>query len=420
MESLAAYFDRKHEELWVLNQCLRTPLDVVRPRSVVEIIGNKFRLTAALKAQHELDDWAFTETAWAHGRRRRSGPFEFSYDYQRADLDVQGPSFYTLDPGVGGAVIYTASGMAAISALLLASAHIFDKADILVLPGSYSETQEVIEGYARHLRPVTVKGVLGRTGDAAASRRILLLDSSAPADAFADALRSAIPALDLLIFDTTCFSAGSGRIRQVLRRAREWDVPVVMVRSHTKLDSLGVEYGRLGSAMFIARPDAAAPDPTPLSTEMRNAVRLLGSAAVPAHFPPYMGTPAYRELSRRRMAAVLRNSRRSQRYLASALADFAAQPHLAQGLYLPLAGNSPLDEEAARRIAAAISDDLSREGFAICHAGSFGFDFAATEWFCNRITSQYCVRIAVPDLPTELWDDLTKAIATWWSRHVGA
>ena len=65
MESLAAYFDRKHEELWVLNQCLRTPLDVVRPRSVVEIIGNKFRLTAALKAQHELDDWAFTETAWA-------------------------------------------------------------------------------------------------------------------------------------------------------------------------------------------------------------------------------------------------------------------------------------------------------------------------------------------------------------------
>ena len=51
-----------------------------------------------------------------------------------------------------------------------------------------------------------------------------------------------------------------------------------------------------------------------------------------------------------------------------------------------------------------MSDELSQAGFPIRHAGSFGFDFAATEWFHDLTTDCYSVRIAVPDLPTALWD----------------
>ena len=49
--------------------------------------------------------------------------------------------------------------------------------------------------------------------------------------------------------------------------------------------------------------------------------------------------------------------------------------------------------------------------------GSFGFDFAATEWFRNPTTDRYSVRVAVPDLPTPFWDELTEAIARWWLTH---
>ncbi len=105
--------------------------------------------------------------------------------------------------------------MAAISALLLASAEIIGKADILVLPGSYGETQELIAGFVPHLRLVTLRLPLDDELARAGSPRVLLLDSCVSAGAFEAALRCDGSALDLLIFDTTCFAGRSGRIRRV-------------------------------------------------------------------------------------------------------------------------------------------------------------------------------------------------------------
>jgi len=135
-----------------------------------------------------------------------------------------------------------------------------------------------------------------------------LLDSSVSNDAFEGVLRSDGSTLDLLIFDTTCFAGRSGRIRRVLGWARSCGLPVVMVRSHTKLDSLGAEYGRLGSAAFVTWSGEGHSIDERLAEEARNAVRLLGGAALPAHFPPYVGTAAYWTLTKRRVAAILRGS----------------------------------------------------------------------------------------------------------------
>jgi hypothetical protein len=421
METTEAYFARKHEELGLLNECLRTPRSLTPPRSVAEVVRHKFQLTAALKAEHALNDWTATETAWADPVSHHSGPFEFSYDYQRADLDVRGPSFYAAEEATSE-TLYTISGMAAISALLLATARVTGTADILLLPGSYGETQELIDGYARHLLQVTLpQSPQDTIAQPTRSTRLMLLDSSAPASAFEATLRCANPAIDLLIFDTTCFSAGSGRIRRVLAWARRWSLPVVMVRSHNKLDSLSAEYGRLGSLVFVEwKAHSSAPGRSKikdLPVETRNAVRLLGGAALPAHFPPYVGIPRYRELTNKRVAAILRNSRHASRYFAATLRGLTDELNFAHGLYVTLDGGQALDEAAARQAAAALSHDLGEKGFPIRHAGSFGFDFAASEWFHNATTGRYSVRIAVPDLPSEIWDELSAAIAEWWSAH---
>lgn len=421
MESIEAYLERKHREIGLLNDCLKSPRRLPCPRSVDEVVKTKFQLTAMLHAEHALQDWKSTETAWSASACPTSGPFAFSYDYQRADLSVSGPSFYELGPGCSSETIYAASGMAAISTLLLASAPIFAKADILVLPGSYGETLELIERFVPNLRVITLRLPLLDAFARAGMSRILLLDSCVSSGAFEAVLHCDGSALDLLVFDTTCFAGRSGRIRRVLRWAQRCEIPVVMVRSHNKLDSLGAEYGRLGSAVFVgwseqgAKPGRSTVER--LAEETRNAVRLLGGASLPAHFPPYVGSEAYWTLTKRRVAAILRNGRHATRLFARELASLSAELHFTHSLYVTLRAGRPLDEASARQAAEALSRDLSRKGYPIRHAGSFGFDFAATEWFHDATTDQYSVRIAVPDLPTVLWNDLAAAIAKWWTSN---
>jgi hypothetical protein len=416
METLETYLQRKERELGLLNACLNTCLSLQRPTSPGEVIKQKFQIASALKAEYALEDWALTETAWAHPGRMKAGPFEFSYDYQRADLEVRGPSFYAFANPILNDTIYTSSGMSAISALLFGSKAIMSSADILVLPGSYGETLEFIESYAHDLRIVQLNDTGIDITRVSNRPRILLMDSCATATTFEHALRLT-PKLDLVVFDTTCFSSGSRRIGRVVSWARRGGSPIVLVRSHTKLDSLGLEYGRLGSAVFIDPKDPVANRHreflNALSSEMRKAIRLFGGAALPAHFPPYVGSEMYRVLTDYRVASILRNSRRTSRYFADVLGA-TSHSRFAHGLYLTLAPKTLVDELQAKNIAEDLSSDLSRIGLPLRHAGSFGFDFGATEWFHDSITDRYLVRIAVPDMPTRLWDEVAVAIAQWW------
>lgn len=217
MESVEQYLLRKHEELKLLNSVIARPIIDRRPRSVEEVIEQKFHLAAALKAEHELHDWAFTETAWTHARRPKSGPFTFTYDYQRADLQVQGPSFYAFEDLEDAEVIYTASGMAAISALLMALAKTWPGADLITLPNAYGETSELVDGYVRSLNRVELTESFEEivSVPAGSRPRILSLDSSTSSHLFEALLRCERPRVDLIVFDTTCFSGGSGRIRRV-------------------------------------------------------------------------------------------------------------------------------------------------------------------------------------------------------------
>jgi hypothetical protein len=420
METVEAYLTRKKQELDLLNDSLSDPLTIRFPKSVAEVIEQKFHLAAALKAEHALQDWGQTETAWTHAGRPRRGPFEFKYDYQRADLQVKGPSFYALENKSGSETVYTASGMAAISGLLMATAPVFSEADIITMPNSYGETTELIDGHTKHLRRIELGGSFAEIAKLRGSRpRILVLDSCTTASAFEETLKCTQPRLDLILFDTTCFSSGSGRILRALSWAHSAATPIILLRSHTKLDSLGVEYGRLGSAVFPCSRAGGAKQQLleVLLTEMGNAVRLFGGAALPAHFPPYVGSPAYRSLTNKRVAAMLVNSRWMTRYFSAKLAGLAAECHFTHGLYVTLAPARTLDEIQARDVVAELCADLRRRGLPLRHAGSFGFDFGAAEWSKDRMRDCYVVRIAAADLPTSLWYEIVGAVGAWWKAR---
>jgi len=415
------YLDRKNEEIALIARALggsRCP----RIRTLEAAIEEKFRLGAALRARHALRTCDNTETNWKPGSVLRSGPFTFSYRYQRADLAVTGPFPYGLPERFGAASvcepIYTCSGMAAISVVLLGIAGTAgtEQPTFLHLAGCYKETLELAATIG--FRNVRLGGTEGWSAPLG-HRAILWLDC-VPFGESGTELHECARAADLVICDTTAIPAQSGRIRRFLQWAREARSPVVLVRSHTKLDTLGIEYGRLGSVVFLTFaevPLAKLARWRNLARGTPNIVRLLGSAALPGHFCPYADGPTYWRLSSRRSAAMLHNGRLVARTLARQLGQSAVRQYR-HGAFAALVPPRPWGESEAVAEAGELAETLTDGGFPVRHAGSFGFDFVAVEGFFDTAVERYLLRVAAADLPTTVSARIADGIGAWWTRRL--
>jgi hypothetical protein len=392
------------------------------PASVTGVIDQKFRVAAALRAERSLQSWAMTETARPSMKRWVSGPFQFSFGYQRADLAVQGPAIYDSLRGLPRSslfqkTIYTASGMSAIAGLLMSLLRLHHRIDVLAPRSCYGETRELMQGFGERVGITCAERWRGATAAGGRDRlRVLLLDSCVKAG-FAGFGGLAAQEFDLVMFDTTCFWRGSSRIASVVKWALRARLPMALVRSHAKLDCLGIEYGRLGSIVLVAgRGDTASGGVrrmSELARELRDSVRLFGAAPIPAHFPPFTGMAGYDECSIARTVAIMRNSRRLHECLArkSHGRDVMAFQH---GLYLALSTEPRLRIEHARHAAASLCDALRRRGLPVRHAGSFGFDFVAIEWFPDPISHRNVIRVAPGDVPMSMMDEMAAGIDEWW------
>ena len=408
---VAAYLERKGREIALLDACVAAPHGGAAPASIADVIDTKFRLAGAMRAERSLASWAITETARPPIDEWRDGAFTLSYGYQRADLDVRGPPIYPGLDAKGYAVetSYACAGMGAAAALFTAAARVRGALAVHIQRDGYSETRELIDFLRPRVRTLPFR--LRRTLPPAEGR-VLVVDSVA----------SALPHVDdpmprdtaLVAFDTTCFWRTSGRVMRVVRWARRHDVPVALFRSHNKLDSFGIEYGRLGSIVLSWRKRASGAWMRDLVRATRDAVRLLGVAALPAHLPPFAGEGAYVCASAQRTACLLRNARRLHRRLrGSPLGPgVVLYPH---GLYLTIAPSVELRIKDVKRAVAALCAWLEGRGLPARHAGSFGFDFIAMEWFCDPATEKIVIRVAPGDGPSSIIDALGDGIVEWFS-----
>ena len=422
METSEPYLERKYQELSLINSCLARPFALVRPRSPAEAIDQKFLVAAALKADRCLRGWEVTETAKLAPQCWRSGAFEFGYSYQRADLTVRGPPIYQAlrrpPVPVFQDTTYTCSGMSALTALLSAVSTLRGGTEVLIPPGCYSETRELLDRLpsVRVLAPENGR----RLRQANGMTRVLLLDSSVRSG-FVPFRDIDIRDTDLVLFDTTCLWQGSARIRRVAAWALESGLPLALVRSHAKLDSLGIEYGRLGSVVLAAPSKDTRAGPSSwirrLRDQVRDSVRLLGTAPIVAHFPPFTGSLEFARCGVARTAAIIRNNRRIARRLVSAHKhppNIASYQH---GLYFTIAPEPGTDEGDVNDLAAALCGELSRCGLPVRHSGSFGFDFTAIDCFREPISGSSVLRVAASDIPAGLADQVAEGIARWWSLN---
>ncbi|HKU85161.1 MAG TPA: hypothetical protein VJV77_02370 [Casimicrobiaceae bacterium] len=425
-----AYLARKHREIELIAGCFAAPVDATVPRSAADAIDEKFRLAGALRAERSLSSWAITETARPEIQQWRVGAYAFSFGYQRADLEVRGPSIYDV-PGRRSELrqytLYTGSGMSAVAVVFTALLRVRKRVHLLASRGFYSETRELLESLGEQVALAITGSRSGKRGAASRSwpaesvsstdvMRVLLVDSCVSTGF--ENYRDARPDdFDVVVLDTTCFWRTSARIRRVVAWASQAHLPLVLVRSHAKLDALGIEYGRLGSVVLLWQPaNARAAWMRDFRKAVEDSSRLYGAAAIPAHFPPFTGTEAYERASRARTAAIVRCTRRMALHLALALGRDAVR-RFQHGLYLALIPGRDMHIDDVKRAADDLYRTLARQGLLVKHAGSFGFDFVAVEWFYDAIARRNVIRVTGADLPFALVDRVADGIEAWWSRH---
>ena len=418
MDGLHHYFERKSREIAVLDRCLRTQLHATRVDSVAAAIEQKYRLAAVLKADRLLERWSITETAHPPKQRLAAGRFTFSFGYQRADLEVRGPPIYPTVHGIRvdrrESTIYTGSGMSAIAALLNALLQLNERIEVIAPPDCYVETRELMATLGSRIRVLQLTPHSRLSAREGAGSRILWIDSSVRRS-FSSWLSAIAQDIDLVVFDTTCFWRGSSKIARTVQRAMQSGVAIALVRSHGKLDSLGIEYGRLGSVVLVMPPaDAKAPTSgwMKLASKVHDAVRLLGAGPVLAHFPPFDSSDDYHVCSRVRTVSIIRSTRRLAHVLRSSL-PAQALTSFQHGLFLTIALNGTACTDELEHYASELSIELAFRGLPVKHAGSFGFDFVAVEICTDPINGTNAIRIAGADLPLPMIDEIGHGIATW-------
>jgi hypothetical protein len=198
-------------------------------------------------------------------------------------------------------------------------------------------------------------------------------------------------------------------------------IPIALVRSHGKLDSLGIEYGRLGSVVLVTPTDTRAMGSRWISAlvpKIRDAVRLFGAAPILAHFPPFESSDDYQVCSMMRTASIIRSTRRLTQVLMRRLPSHGLTI-FQHGLYLTIALDGNASANDVRLVASELATQLAVQGLPVQHAGSFGFDFVAMEWCPDPINRTNSIRIAGADLPLDMIDEVGQRIGAWWLCHAG-
>jgi hypothetical protein len=402
-ETTFGYWERKNDEVALL----RDHLGIDGGSAIVtvpDLVREKQHLRAQMIARFIVSHPHLTESNLGNAAMEVDGA-SLGFNYQRYDMSVRRKPFAPwIYPALASRRLCSlgflcTSGMSAVTAVLTALDLIHGDARPLYLaPDTYFETRQFVHDYLYQLKPVSeLPAVLVRCG-------VVVLDSICHVDPLARLGTCALDAACAVVLDTTCYDVSALEIERVVERCRAAGAPCVLVRSHLKIDSLGLEYGRLGSIVIVL------PRPCPGSRGrfVRYLRRRIGDFLVKtgtgfsiSSYFPLTSDPTFLRLNRRRNAVMRDNNLRCAAALAEIVhprseARIVAYHH---GRFLFL--HTPARDPSGRQ-AGALAHALLEAGICARPAPSFGYDFTSiTRLTGPSFLSGDNLRISLPDFSAE-------------------
>ena len=417
-ESPSQYWLRKRAEIDLCRALVdEPPIDALG--SVAAIGVEKRRLRARLVARFIERTPSLTESNFA-GEAIEVAGARLDFRYQRYDLRVRRRAFVSwvypqpLPPHFGFGLL-AASGMSAIAAALIAlDRQLSGERRLGASIDTYFETAQLATHYLSRLRLVADLAAAG-PGD------VLLLDSIARRSPAIAVAKLRLDGLLAVVCDTTCWDAASPEIALIVGRCTEAAVPLLLVRSHLKLDCLGLEYGRLGSVVVVL-PRPCERSALALGRALR--IRMLdflaksgAIASAPSLFP-LSDHPEARRLNALRNLLLQRNNVRAATALAETVHARSATRILGydHGRFL-LAQPLVATDHAVGAFATDLVSALTDGNIEARRAPSFGYDLVGVTHVAGaQYQTSAAVRIALPDLPGAELDRAIAILAEWAER----
>jgi hypothetical protein len=414
--TLRAYLRRKSREIAYLERRLVRRAQPTIARTGDHMLRRKMRarnrlLTASVRER------SFNETNFDPTVPIDVAGLKLTYAYQRFRVEIHSPvALAAAYPGLRGANAspsswgtFTSCGQSACTAFLLSLARVFrSRFDLFFWSGKYFEEDLVLKRLGS--RNVRVVDCVSRLRS---DVRCGYLDSSTDAIAYKSDLKKLIEHCQLVAVDTTCYGARSDRLAFIVSHTLRAGKPCILLRSHLKLDCLGMEYARLGS-LVIASPRRATLATTRLLEMLRKEtaqiLSLIGGYASASQLYPFLADPTFQRISDERLDRIRLANRRVVSWVECALNELKERPLVMRFVHqiffmivFPKARKGVDGHD--------LLDALKRSGIPAQWAASFGFDFTAIQQF--KGPQELSVRIAVGDHPDDLVGKSAGIIIEW-------
>ncbi|MES2527811.1 MAG: hypothetical protein V4598_12025 [Bdellovibrionota bacterium] len=220
--------------------------------------------------------------ASSHGRRLTSytpgesfslGNLRASFVYKRDSLSLeveesQLPLWGVNDYSGEKKCFLTNSGQASLFAGLTYCRSILNVTSIARLSPVYIGAREGAE-------------VLGMKFEQPGDAKVLWLCSSSFFKELIIYLRKFISGIEVVLIDTTCWSLDSSLLQELMEMCA--DKTIILMRSISKLDMAGIEYGSLGSLVLLTHDDVEEK-----SAQLDKILKITGGAPSLDDIPPYL------------------------------------------------------------------------------------------------------------------------------------
>lgn len=396
------YIYRKKEEFELLHKedILTKNNDVNQVNNIKYIMEQKLKKQAEIKADFIKNIYNYQNTS-RNSQSLIFDNFKCEYEYQRYDIDIKQNEFlkvfYDLDDK-NYDYVFTNCGMSS----LFATFYALDKLsyNLNYVGNIYVETERLIDDYIQKEKNKNNKNAL-------------LIDTVC-FTSLLDILKDVeLNNYDLFIIDTTLYLYDD--IKLIIEKLKTQNKPILLVKSHTKLDMIGNEWSKLGSICII---NSNKEFMNIFMKEARIVLSFIGGFAYLEDIPLFFSNENYKKIIYDRNKIIKNNTM----YIYDKLKNKVQNCEIIKpyhNLFVLIKPKKFIDYKTLENDIHTFTNNSILKGL-ICYADSFGLDcFGINGYYENMSATTEVIRISPSDYPIGICDQIIDEIISWLDIYLG-